>query len=99
MNLSDNKALFADFRPKSELENLDTLFNNSKMDFVNKKIITQHVPDAIELIKPTREEQIRNIGHRIFRGLACPFVAGEGSSIYNKFSRREFEYVFYVLQK
>lgn len=90
---------WADFRPKTELESLDKLFLKANLHVVHKSIITQPVLVALDLMKPAREEQIRNMIPWIFKGIARRFVALEGTSMYNQFSDRKFEYVLYILQK
>ena len=61
--------------------------------------ITDNVIEALKLATPDREELIREILPKFFQNLGRNFAATEGTTTYNKFLTREFEYVFYALMK
>ena len=91
--------LYADFWNNIELEKLNTQLEKSNLHLVKGEIITPHVVEALKLSTPGREKLIRKLIPKFLQGLGKNFAATEGSSTYNRFSTREFEYVFYVLMK
>jgi signal recognition particle GTPase len=91
--------LFADFGDNKEIEKLTTQFVKSDLKIVRFENITDNVIEALKLATPDREELIREILPKFFQNLGRNFAALEGSSTYNSFLTKQFEYVFYVLKK
>lgn len=91
--------LFTDFRPKKELDNLAALLKNSKFRTLKYEVITSNILEALKLSSTTREDLIKKLIPKYLRGIGKTFAATEGTPTYNKFMKREFEYVFYVLRK
>ncbi|RLD80189.1 MAG: class I SAM-dependent methyltransferase [Bacteroidetes bacterium] len=91
--------LFADFRNDKEIDRLESQLKNTKFQVEKKQDITSHVVEALKLVTPDREILINKILPGFLQSLGKTFAATEGSSTYNKFTKREFEYVFYVLMK
>ena len=91
--------LFADFGDNMEIEKLKTQFVKSNLKIVRFENITDNVIEALKLATPDREELIREILPKFFQNLGRNFAATEGTTTYNKFLTREFEYVFYALMK
>ena len=91
--------LFTDFRPKKELDKLTSLLNNSKFRTLKYELITTNILEALKLSSTAREDLIRKLIPKYLQGIGKTFAATEGTPTYNKFMKREFEYVFYVLRK
>ena len=91
--------LFADFGDMEDLKKLNMNFKN--MNFKRKKheVITENVLEALKLSTPNREELVRKLLPKFLKNLGRNFAATEGTTTYNKFLTREFEYVFYALMK
>ena len=91
--------LFADFGNNLEIEKLNTQFVKSNLKIVKSENITDNVIEALYLAAPDREKLIREILPKFFQNLGRNFAAMEGSSTYNSFLTKQFEYVFYILKK
>ena len=91
--------LFADFRPQSELISLKQKLIESNLVMIREAIITENVLDALKLIHDQRSAQIKNLVPKIFQGMSRNFAGLDGTPIFNKFVKHEFEYVFYMLRK
>ncbi len=91
--------LFADFRHKSEIETLNKHFEDSNLRPVKKEIITANVLEALKLSTNEREKLIQKIIPKFLHSVGQKFAATEGSTTYNKFLTREFEYFFYIFKK
>jgi ubiquinone/menaquinone biosynthesis C-methylase UbiE len=91
--------LFADFRNKSEIKKLNEQFENSNLKPVKKEIITANVLEALKLSTNEREKLIHKIIPKLLHNIGKKFAATEGSTTYNKFLIREFEYFFYIFRK
>ncbi|MBI9068423.1 MAG: class I SAM-dependent methyltransferase [Salinivirgaceae bacterium] len=95
----DGYFLFTDFRKNTEIERLKEQIIEAKFEFIKDENITQNVVEALKLATPARKELIDRIIPKFLNELGNNFAATVGSPTYNKFSSREFEYVFYVLKK
>ena len=91
--------LFADFRNKMELDELNTQLNQSDFHLVKEEIITHNVVEALKLATPERLELIKKLIPKFLQYLGKNFAATEGTMTYNKFVTREFEYMFNVMKK
>ena len=91
--------LFADFRHKSEIETLNIQLNNSNLKFVKDENITANVLEALKLSTNEKEKLIHKIIPKLLHSVGKKFAATEGSTTYNKFSTREYEYFFFILIK
>ena len=91
--------LFADFRHKSEIEILNKQFEDSNLRPVKKEIITANVLEALKLSTNEREKLIHKMIPKLLHSIGKKFAATEGSTTYNKFSSREYEYFFYIFKK
>ena len=69
------------------------------MNLVKDENITANVLEALKLSTNEREKLIHKIIPKILHGIGKKFAATEGSTTYNKFSTREFEYFFYIFKK
>jgi hypothetical protein len=72
-----------------------------KLNFkhIKNEIITENVVESLKLSTPNREELVRRLLPKFLQNLGRNFAAIEGTTTFNKFLTREFEYVFYVLSK
>jgi ubiquinone/menaquinone biosynthesis C-methylase UbiE len=95
----DGVFLFADFRQKYELEQLNFQFKNSKFVRLMDTTITENVLEALKLSTSEREKLVHQIVPKFLHGLGKNFAATEGTPTYNKFLTGEFEYVFYIMMK
>lgn len=91
--------LFADFRHKSEIETLNKHFEDSNLRALKYEIITTNVLEALKLSTNEKEKLIHKIIPKLLHSIGKKFAATEGSTTYNKFSTREYEYFFYILMK
>lgn len=91
--------LFADFGNQYDLRKLNRQFKNMKFKRLKNETITENVLEALKLSTPNREELVRKLLPKFLQNLGRNFAATEGTTTYNKFLTREFEYVFYVLSK
>ena len=91
--------LFADFGNQYDLKKLNRQFINMKFKRLKNETITENVLEALKLSTPNREELVRKLLPKFLQNLGRNFAATEGTTTYNKFLTREFEYVFYVLSK
>ena len=91
--------LFADFGNETDLLKLNAQLKKSNLQFVKEEIITSNVVEALKLSTVERQKLIKKLIPKSLQGLSRNFAATEGSSTYNKFLLRDFEYVFYVLKK
>ena len=91
--------LFTDFGRETELKKLNTQLKNSNLQIVKVENITHNVVKALTLATPAREELIKKLMPKFLQYLSRNFAATEGTTTYNKFLTRKFEYVFYVLTK
>ena len=89
--------LFADFRPKNKLGQLQQQLADSKFKIVKNDMITKQVLEALKLSSNKREELIHMLTPKLLQSLGKKFAATEGTPTYNKFASREFEYFFYVV--
>ena len=69
------------------------------MKIVRFENINDNVIEALKLATPDREELIRKLLPKFLQNLGRNFAATEGSSTYNSFLTKQFEYVFYILKK
>lgn len=91
--------LFADFGNQYDLRKLNRQFKNRNFKRLKNEIITENAVEALKLSTPNREELVRKLLPKFFQNLGRNFAAIEGTTTFNKFLTREFEYVFYVLSK
>ena len=91
--------LFADFRRKSEIEKLNKQLENSNLKLVKDENITANVLEALKLSTNEKEKLIHKIIPKLLHSVGKKFAATEGSTTYNKFSTREYEYFFFILIK
>ena len=91
--------LFADFRSRARLEQLETDLEGSGLESVKAEDITGDVVEALTVASTSREALIQRMVPKFLHDLARNFAATEGSPTYKKFSAREFRYVFHVLRK
>lgn len=91
--------LFADFRNQYDLRKLNWQFKNRNFKRLKNEIITENVVETLKLSTPNREELVRKLLPKFLQNLGRNFAAIEGTTTFNKFLTREFEYVFYVLSK
>ena len=91
--------LFADFRHDSEIEKLNKQFENSNLKLVKDEKITANVLEALKLSTIERENLMHKLIPKFLHSVGKKFAAIEGSTTYNKFSTREYEYFFYILMK
>jgi len=91
--------LFADFGNQYDLRKLNRQFKNRNFKRLKNEIITENAVEALKLSTPNREELVRKLLPKFFQNLGGNFAAIEGTTTFNKFLTREFEYVFYVLSK
>ena len=91
--------LFADFGDNIEIGKLNKQFENSNLKLVKDENITANVLEALKLSTNEREKLIHKIIPKLLHSVGKKFAATEGSTTYNKFSKREFEYFFYILRK
>jgi ubiquinone/menaquinone biosynthesis C-methylase UbiE len=88
-----------DFRHKSKIETLNKHFEDSNLRAVKYEIITTNVLEALKLSTNEREKLIHKIIPKLLHSIGKKFAATEGSTTYNKFSTREYEYFFYIFKK
>ena len=69
------------------------------MNLVKDENITSNVLEALKLSTNEKEKLIHKIIPKFLHGIGNKFAATEGSTTYNKFSTREFEYFFYIFKK
>jgi len=91
--------LLTDFGQSGELKMLEKHIKNAQFEIVKKENITNEVIEALSLSTPKRKVLIDKIIPTFLRGIAYQFAATEGSTTYNRFSNRYFEYVHYILKK
>jgi ubiquinone/menaquinone biosynthesis C-methylase UbiE len=91
--------LFSDFRDDTEFEDLNKQLNNCELTLISDEDITPNVVEALQLSTKEREELIRKIAPKIFHKFGKTFAATEGSSTYDKFKTRKFEYFFKIMTK
>ncbi|MCK4661636.1 MAG: class I SAM-dependent methyltransferase [Bacteroidales bacterium] len=91
--------LFADFGQNKELKMLEKHIKNTQFKFVKKENITNEVVEALTLSTPERKVLINKIAPVFLRNLAHKFAATAGTSTYNHFANRYYEYVYYILKK
>lgn len=91
--------LFADFGDNMEIEKLNAQFVKSNLKIVRFENITNNIIEALNLATPNKEELIRKILPMFLQRLGRSFAAMEGSSTYNSFLTKRYEYVFYILKK
>ena len=91
--------LFADFGNQEDLKKLNAHLKNLDFKRLKNGIITENVLEALKLSTPSRVELVRKLLPKFLQNLGRNFAATEGTTTFNKFLTREFEYVFYVLSK
>jgi len=91
--------LFADFGNIEDLEKLNMNFKNMNFKRLKNEVITENVLEALKLSTPNREKLVIKLLPKFLQNLGRNFAATEGTTTYNQFLTREFEYVFYVLSK
>ena len=93
------RLLFTDFRQKEKIETLVQHFSDSNFKIVKAENITENVLEALRLTTKDREKFIRKLVPGFLQKLGMHFAATEGTPTFNKFVRREFEYLYFVLEK
>ena len=91
--------LFADFGDNMEIEKLKTQFVKSNLKIVKSENITDNVIEALSLSAPDREKLIREILPKFLQNMGRSFAAMRGTSTNISFLTKQFEYVFYILNK
>ncbi|OIP01423.1 MAG: hypothetical protein AUJ98_04575 [Bacteroidetes bacterium CG2_30_33_31] len=91
--------LFTDFRQKKDMELLDKQIDEVGFKFVQKININNEVVESLTLSTPERTALIKKLVPGFLQDLAHNFAGTKGSSTYNRFESRYFEYVHYILKK
>ncbi|MFP4557573.1 MAG: class I SAM-dependent methyltransferase [Bacteroidales bacterium] len=90
--------LFADFRNKCKVDELDSQLKESGLQVESREDITENVVKALTLANPDREKMIKKLAPRFLHELCRNFAATVGSPVYKKFSSKELVYLNYVLR-
>jgi len=91
--------LFADFRPRERLAELDTQLARSGLRLLRQTDITANVVRALEVDHDRRLEMIARDTPRPLLRLLKQFAGVKGTHIYEQFKRKEIIYQSFVLQK
>ncbi len=91
--------LFADFGDQEDLKKLNAHLKKLNFKHIKNEIITENVVESLKLSTPNREELVRRLLPKFLQNLGRNFAAIEGTTTFNNFLTREFEYVFYILSK
>jgi len=91
--------LFADFRHKNEIPELQEHVSDSGMKLITWEWITENVLQALELDHDRKFDLLRKKTSPVLASLLGDFIGTRGSSIYRLLESRENEYVHCVLQK
>jgi ubiquinone/menaquinone biosynthesis C-methylase UbiE len=91
--------LFADFRHKAKLKELNAHFDKTNFQPVHNESITSHVLKALQLSTEDRINLIKKIAPFFLHGLGKKFAATEGTPTYMKFFTEEWVYFFMILRK
>lgn len=91
--------LFADFRPREQIEELEAQLEHSEMRRVRQKDITANVLEALDADHERRIAHIRRGVPKFLVKLIQEFAGTKGAEIYKKFQTGATIYKSFVLQK
>jgi len=91
--------LFADFRPREQIDEMDEQLAHSEMRCVRQKDITPNVIEALDADHERRVAHIRRGAPKFLGKLMQEFAGTKGAGIYKGFQTRAFVYESFVLQK
>lgn len=91
--------LFADFRPREQIKELDEQLAHSKMQPVRQKDITPNVIEALDADHERRLAHIRRGAPKLLVKLIQEFAGTKGAGIYKGFQSGAVVYKSFVLQK
>ncbi len=91
--------LFADFRPREQIDEMDEQLEHSEMQQVKQKNITPNVVEALDADHERRIAHIRRGAPRFLGKLMQEFAGTKGAGIYKGFQNGDFIYKSFVLQK
>jgi ubiquinone/menaquinone biosynthesis C-methylase UbiE len=91
--------LFADFRPREQLNELDVQLESSGMRHIKQKDITPNVIEALDADHERRVAHIRRGAPKFLVKLLQEFAGTKGAGIYKKFQTGATVYKSFVLQK
>lgn len=91
--------LLTDFRYDYEMKEFRNQLERSGLSIINEKCITQEVINALDLDNDRRVNIVHRLTPRFLHKSALNFAGVVGSSTYNQFYSRKYEYFTYVLKK
>ncbi len=91
--------LFADFRTREQLDNLDEQLERTDMQRIKQKNITPNVIEALDADHERRIAHIRRGAPKWLGKLMQEFAGTKGAGIYKGFQTGAFVYQSFVLQK
>jgi len=91
--------LITDFRYDFEMPEFRELINQSGLQLLSERLITQEVVHALEMDDERRRNIVQRLAPKFLHKTAFNFAGTVGSKTYNQFLNREYEYFTYVLKK
>jgi ubiquinone/menaquinone biosynthesis C-methylase UbiE len=91
--------LFADFRPREQIDELDAQLERSEMQHVRQRDITLNVIEALDADHERRIAHIRRGAPKFLEKLIQEFAGTKGAGIYKRFQTGAAVYKSFVLQK
>lgn len=91
--------LFADFRPKAEINNIKKQLESSGFKILKSETITENVIQAMDIDNERKITIIRQNFPKYLQQLVTWVAGCQGTPIYEAFKNGDAEYFYYVLQK
>ncbi|MDP6532795.1 MAG: class I SAM-dependent methyltransferase [Candidatus Marinimicrobia bacterium] len=90
---------WADLRGAGDVEELDSVFDNSGLTKVKDEVITENVIKALDGITERKEKAIHQFVPGFIRSAFSDFAAVKGSRVYNSFAEGRMVYLSKVFHK
>jgi ubiquinone/menaquinone biosynthesis C-methylase UbiE len=91
--------LYTDFRYDWEMPDLKQQLAASGMNILKDELITEHVVSALRADDQRKRMLVKRLAPAFIHSVALNFAGTVGSSTFNQFSSRKYEYYNFVMQK